>query len=87
MEVILLGVSYLDFNNPDTGELIQGYQLQFAIPQQNTNGFAVQKKFIGMNHNLVQHIQMLHRDKNQKFPVKAVLTYGPKDSIIGIDIK
>lgn len=87
MNVILLGVSYLDFNNPDTGELIQGYQLHFAINQRNTNGFAVQKKFISLKHDLVQHVESIFRNKQQQFPVKAVFTYGPKDSIVGIDIK
>lgn len=87
MEVILLGVRYLDFINPDTGEPIKGYQFHFAAVDQYTNGFAVQKKFIPLEHSLVQMVSALYSDKQQKFPVKAVFTYGPKDSLIGFDIK
>lgn len=86
MEVILLGVSFVDFVNPDTKEVIQGYSIHFAISQTGCSGFAVQKKFVALNNSCIPDIEHIFKNHKQ-FPAKADLLFNHKGSLTGIKIK
>lgn len=86
MEVILLGVSFVDFVNPESREVIQGYSIHFAIPQQGCSGFAVQKKFVAMNNVCIPDIQNIFKNHKQ-YPCQAELSFNHKGSLVGLKIK
>lgn len=86
MEVILLGVSYFDFKNPENGELIQGYKVHFASPKAGTNGFAVDSKSAKLDSPYVQQLIDVYKNHKQ-FPCKAVLHFNQYGGFAGIDIK
>ena len=86
MEVILLGVSFVDFVNPETHENIKGYSIHFAIPQAGCSGFAVQKKFVSEQSSVIGSIIDIYKNHKQ-FPCKADMNFNHKGTLVSVKVK